>query len=152
MTYAKRLVLTTTYTWLTSTPHTVTNAHRPWACRGMPFDDVCQIPSSDARAPRLGAGIFYSFGEDARCWGGSRARSGVCGFPTLESAPAGNDLENYPYDLAKILHVAPNGHCKNKSLLAFCWEKSKCWSKMRFSDEIFDFFYFDSQNLATGSR
>ena len=28
---------------------------------------------------------FYSFREDARCWGGSRARSGVLGFPTLES-------------------------------------------------------------------
>ena len=46
MTYAKCLVLTTTYTWQTSTPHTVTNAHRPWACRGMPFDDVCQIPNA----------------------------------------------------------------------------------------------------------
>ena len=106
------------------------------------------IPSAVAARCR----DFYSFREDARCWGGSRARSGVCGFPTLESACSGNDLENYPYDLAEILHVAPNGYCKNKSLLAFCWEKSKCWSKMRFSDEIFDFFLFDCQNLATGLR
>ena len=113
-----------------------------------------RMPNTAGLRPRSPARCrdFYSFREDARCWGGSRARSGVCGFPTLESAPAGNDLENYPYDLAEILHVAPNGHCKNKSLLAFCWEKSKCWSKMRFSDEIFDFFYFDSQNLATRSR
>ena len=92
---------------------------------------------------------FYSFREDARCWGGSRARSGVLGFPTLESAPRENDLENYPSELAEILHVAPNGHCKNKSLLAFCPKIAKSWSKMRFSDKIFDFFFFDSQNLAT---
>ena len=38
-------------TSVTSTPHTLTNAHRPWACRGMPFDDVCQI------APQ-GANVF----------------------------------------------------------------------------------------------
>ena len=95
---------------------------------------------------------FYSFREDARCWGGSRARSGVMVFQLWRTGYREYDLGNYPSELAEILHVAPNGHCKNKSLLAFCWEKSKCWSKMRFSDEIFDFFFFDSQNLATGSR
>ena len=35
-------------TSVTSTPHTLTNAHCPWACRGMPFDDVCQIAPQGA--------------------------------------------------------------------------------------------------------
>ena len=106
------------------------------------------IPSAVAARCR----DFYSFREDARCWGGSRARSGVMVFQLWRTGYREYDLGNYPSELAEILHVAPNGHCKNKSLLAFCWEKSKCWSKMRFSDKIFDFFFFDSQNLATGSR
>ena len=114
-----------------------------------------RIPNTypnDARTSRARCRDFYSFREDARCWGGSRARSGVLGLSTFQNGSAGNDLENYPYDLTEILHVAPNGHCKNKSLLAFCWEKSKCWSKMQFSDKIFDFFFFDSLYLATGLR
>ena len=46
------------------------------------------------------------------------------------------DLLNYPTNFAEIWHEASLEHSKNKSLLAFCWEKSKSWSKMRFSDKI----------------
>ena len=37
--------------------HTLTNAHRLWACRGMPFDDVCQIAPQGAQFC-LGGRVF----------------------------------------------------------------------------------------------
>ena len=67
-------------------------------------------------------------------------------------ASVGSDFLNYPYDLAQIWHEASLEHSKNKSILAFCWEKSKSWSKMRLSDEIFGYFFFESLYLATGLR
>ena len=53
LTYTEYFVLLI-YTWLTSTPHPCINAHRPWACRGMPFDDVHQDMFERVS---LGAGI-----------------------------------------------------------------------------------------------
>ena len=68
----------------------------------------------------------------ARLWVGSRARYRVPILHLHWTPPTENDLENYPTDFAEIWHTAPLEHSKNKFPLAFCWEKSKCWSKMRF--------------------
>ena len=40
--------------------HTRINAHRPWACRGMPFDDVCQIAPQGANLSARWPEIFFS--------------------------------------------------------------------------------------------
>ena len=40
-------------------PHIHSNAHRLWACRGMPFDDVWRIHSNDTRSPQLGGRVFF---------------------------------------------------------------------------------------------
>ena len=61
-------------TSVTSTPHTRINAHRPWACRGMPFDDVCPLSQQGAPTFSRWSGIFfYSYMTFARLWGGPRA-------------------------------------------------------------------------------
>ena len=52
-------------TSVTSTPHTCINAHRPWACRGMPFDDVCPLSQQGAPIPAR-CRDFYSFEYVAR--------------------------------------------------------------------------------------
>ena len=47
----------------------------------------------------------------------------------LQSNP---DLENEPKEMAQILHTAPIWWYKNKSLVAFCRQKSFCWPKTQF--------------------
>ena len=78
----------------------------------MPFDDVCQIPSSDARAPRLGAGVFFTFEEVARVGRAPGALRCPCVY-ILENLKKNWDLENSPNDLAEILHAASYNNCKN---------------------------------------
>ena len=77
-----------------STPHTVTNAHRPWACRGMPFDDVCQIPSSDARAPLGGRVFFFTRRWRLRGFGEGPVPSLYRNLPHTRSVRFNRDLKN----------------------------------------------------------
>ena len=53
--YYHHTSLTSTRPLLASTPH------RPWACRGMPFDDVCQMPSATQSFPARCGGETPSF-------------------------------------------------------------------------------------------
>ena len=91
------------------------NAPRPWACRGMPFDDVYQ---NMFERVSLGAGISIR-SSMWRVWVGPLARSCVWGFPTSKSRSDFRDLVNYPYDLAEIWHTYPPRHGEDDFLLTF---------------------------------
>ena len=108
-------------------PPACINAHRPWACRGMPFDDVCQMPSA-TQSLSLGAGISIR-SSMWRVWVGPLARSCVWGFPTSKSRSDFRDLVNYPYDLAEIWHTYPPRHGEDDFLLTFFPLNIFCWPK-----------------------
>ena len=121
-----------------------TYSHQRPPSVGMPRHALRRrMPNSATGRPHcpLGAGISIRSSK-LRVWVGPLARSCVWGFPTSKSRSDFRDLVNYPNDLAEIWHTAPLEHSKNKSLLTFCPLNIFCWSKMRFSDKIFDFFHF----------
>ena len=78
----------------TRRPIAYINAHRLWACRGMPFDDVCQIPLT--RRPQSWVVKGDAHQKILRGRGGSREPSTFYQFLPSGLRSILTDLEIHP--------------------------------------------------------
>ena len=126
-------------TSVTSTPHTCINAHRPWACRGMPFDDVCPLSQQGAPTFSRWPEIFFS-SKSLPLGEGPRMASSSAWLPA-KSGTKKHDLKIGPSEFAHFLHAALESIYKNKVLLTFCPKNIFCWPKITFFMPKWPFFH-----------
>ena len=96
----------------------------------MPFDDVCQIHSNDARSPQLGGRECF-FPTNSMPTGGGAPGGCYPKYIPTKNLTNEYDLENHPLDFPETLHTGLESNPKNYFLLAFFWIFSKSWSKMQ---------------------
>ena len=112
-----------------STSENLINAHRLWACRGMPFDDVCQIAPQGAHTFARWLGIFFL--HKSLPTGGGAPGGCYPNYIPTQIVRSGYDLENHPVTFSETLHTGLESNPKNYFLLAFLRIFSKSWSKMQ---------------------